>query len=326
MQIWYVNSLKQMECKKVERGITEKEIKVKLTKAAITSNDLSIFDGKSKVYPRIPIGMAVGLVSEAPHDTGRRIGERVLISPYIDDEEGSGYKIMGHDIDGVLGDYCVVPKGCVYLLPDGVSELDACFTNYIAIALRIIEELDIDKTQYVVILGSNTLGIILAQLCIYYQAVPIIIDDNAQKLSKAEQCGIYYTINSSEYDAEEQVNSITGGNLADYTIFECKQGYKSKGITNYAKMCGKLAMVSTNHLVSDKWTIDINAIVKKQLKVVGVSDGYKCIDSAINILANQILVLSPLVDTEGEFEDVPSLFERGLENKLDLIKTIINIK
>jgi threonine dehydrogenase-like Zn-dependent dehydrogenase len=328
MNAWVLTGPSTFELKTIDREMKPEEVKIKIKKAAITGSDIYLYNGKGGSYPIIPIRLAVGLISETNNNNSFKMGERVVISPYINskDENEDNIKVLGYDVDGLLSDYAIVPVDNVHLLPEGVSDGDAIFTEYIALAMNVISRLHINKMKYVVILGSNAFGIIMAQLCIYYQAIPIVIDNNAEKLALASKSGIYYTINSNKEDVLQSVTSITGGNMADYTIYECREGRAFNNIYNFTKNGGYIGIVSTNDMISSKFNIDLKLIFKKQLTLVGINNGSKEISSAINIIANKVLVLDKLIDLEGDYENVPELFKLSSDLTESVVKSVVNYK
>ena len=90
-----------------------------------------------------------------------------------------------------MRDFAVMPQKNLRTLPENVNIEDAIYVEYIATAIRLLDELDIQK-------GSTSPwgghpGNIIAQLVIYYQAIPILIDGNEKNLEIAKQSNIYYT-------------------------------------------------------------------------------------------------------------------------------------
>ena len=79
------------------------------------------------------------------------------------------------------------------------------FIYDISIALSIIDKLHVEKGEHVAIIGGTLFANILAQVVAYYQAVPIIIDDNEENLKLAKKCGVYYVSNSQK--AETYITS-----------------------------------------------------------------------------------------------------------------------
>ena len=83
--------------------------------------------------------------------------------------------IYGLNRDGFLRDFAVLPPKNLRLLPENVQIGDAIFVEYIATAIRLLDKIDIQKGDHVAIMGGDILGNIIAQLVIYYQAIPILI-------------------------------------------------------------------------------------------------------------------------------------------------------
>ena len=52
--------------------------------------------------------------------------------------------------------------------------------------------LGVDAGLKTILIGAGNLGIILAQVMMYYQIVPIIIDNDDKNLETARSAGIYY--------------------------------------------------------------------------------------------------------------------------------------
>jgi len=61
--------------------------------------------------------------------------------------------------DGAMADYCVLPTRNLHLVPDNVSDRQAVFTEPLAAALEILEQVHIRPTQRVVVLGDGKLGL-----------------------------------------------------------------------------------------------------------------------------------------------------------------------
>ena len=180
---------------------------------------MSNFATLPKTNAVTPGHSAVAFVSEADEDSGLKLGSRVVISPYITQKEHGidVVKTMGVDIDGLLSDFVCLPYENVFALPDGVSDEDAMFAEYIAMGNNVFEALDCEKGDYVVIVGASTLGLIISQLALYYQIVPILIDMDAEKLALAQKWGVAYTLNPTFDNLERRVEEITGGAKARFS-------------------------------------------------------------------------------------------------------------
>ncbi len=83
----------------------------------------------------------------------------------------------------------------MYSIPDRLKDEEAVFTEHTAMAINVISKLKIDKGEHLVIVGATSIGIILAQVAMYHQAVPIVVDMRDELLESARRAGVYYTIN-----------------------------------------------------------------------------------------------------------------------------------
>lgn len=334
MKAWQI--VAKEEVKLIERNLVMDagDVKVKITKAAISSTDLAILMGKSGNLPIIPVRCAVGQVSEFDELSGLKKGERVVINPYFIDEDVPfdknktvvpNVEVMGVDRDGLLCDFAVVPHSKVCFLPEGITDNEAIFVEYIAMGIKVIEALNVNKGDYMVILGANALGNIIAQLAIYYQIVPILVDTDAHKLTQAESYGVYYTLNPTNCSVSDKVMEITGGEMAEYCVYEARNTMLPSYATTITKEGGTIVVAGYNYFV-EGLQIDLGKILEKQHTIIGIKNGYGEIYSAINLLANKAVKTDGLVDIEIDFKDVPrkmkELLDKGISSPYQ--KIVVN--
>ena len=74
-----------------------------------------------------------------------------------------------------------------------------------------------------------------------------------------------------------------------------------------------------------KHAIDAYPILKKQLKVKGVSNGEGSMSSAINLLANKIVKTSGIISAAANFEEVPQVVENCVKYPYQYSKIVVNI-
>jgi threonine dehydrogenase-like Zn-dependent dehydrogenase len=295
------------------------QVKVRITKAAITSTDAALYLGNGGEYPITPVRAATGVVSECPSGELKK-GERVIISPYINRAKDAQFRhahsepdksflfsdidIMGVTTDGFLRDFVTLPKENVIPMPDGISDDEAVFVEHIALALKTAGVLGVDQNEYVAILGGNSLCNIFAQLVMYYHGIPIIIDNDRELLNVCRANGIYYTINPTDTDCINRVLEITGGKMAEHVVFESRSRIPFYSALSLAKKKGRVALMGFNIFI-DKIDVNITPILKKQLTFTGINNGFNEINSAVNILANKILKSDNLISHRINFKDAP---------------------
>jgi len=217
------------------------------------------------------------------------------------------YLMYGKDIDGFLCDFVSLPFANVIALQD-VKEDDAIFLCYIAQAIAILDSIKLEKGDYVAVVGASPIMNILAQLVLYYQGIPIVIGNNNELLEKARDNGVYYTINATAESPFEKVLAITGGRLAECSVFMASENISPNYMLDLLQESGRAVVMGIKEGIG-RSEIDISAIYKKGLTLSGITSYASKIDGAVNILMQDILKLHNLCDTIASIEEVDKVKE-----------------
>jgi len=306
---------------KESQSLPDNYAKVRITKAGMENFDLNMYYGKPQVsYPIVLGKQGVGVISEVSesNEKGLKKGDKVYINPYIPCMECfqcktgksnfcPNMKIFGKNIDGTLVDFINVPLSNIVKLPEQISENDAIFLDHIAMGLEIFDTLKAEKGDYIIIVGANVLGDIIAQLAIYYQTVPILVDDSENNLKKAKEEGVYYTIDKND-DAHKIITQITGGRMAKYLIYNADSSYDINKVIDLASSGAFLFLNNfSDYQISGK--IDLTSLTEKNLKVISLNNGFKQLQSALNILVTKSVQVSDLVTKSIKFNEVIETFK-----------------
>ena len=312
-------------------------VKLKNLMCGITSTDVAAYEGKLDVkYPIIPVRQCVGFVSEVGAEvTGLQRGKRIITSPHASCHKCKACKesrffdcekpaLFGVGEDGFLSDFSVVSVDDVYIIPDRIKDEEAIFIEHVAKSLKAISRMNIEKGDQVVIMGATVEGIILAQVAMYYQAVPIVVDIHEDLLSLAQKAGVYFTVNAVNDDVCKKILSLTGGHMADACAYLVGSGLPVQSICDYTKYKGRVAMIGRAD--EAELNLNINALLDKNIDLHTVVDCGKHYSSAINLLANRTVTVDTLYDGIYSFAEIPSVFEE-LSNSADthLKKTLIKM-
>lgn len=323
MKEWHIENLNSIKMTESTCPREQGQVKLKISKVAISATDLSVLSN-GNISTTVIGHSAVALVSESDDDSGLKLGSRVVISPFIKVREHGVDKIktMGVDVDGLLKDFVCVPFENVFVLPDGISDEEAVFAEYIAIGNKVFGSFDCEKGDYIVIVGASTLGLMLGQLALYYQMVPILIDLDSDKLAIAQKWGVPYTLNPTFDNLERRVEEITGGRMSEAAVF-AGEGVGVNSTIRLVKDEGDV--VIAGYMSHAKHQIDTSTILRKQLKLKGVCNGDGEMPSAINLLANKIIRTEGLITAQANFGEVPQVVENCVKYPYQYNKILINI-
>lgn len=285
--------------------------KVKILKVLITHEDLQTLNGDDDaIYPVIPGRVAIGQISDSNESAYLTRGTKVYICPInscgkcteclSDNDEGClDFKIAGKNVNGYLRDFAVVDNRDMHALPPTVSDNDVLLLDYISLALSAIEKLKIQKGEHVAVIGGGILGTILSLLIIYYQAVPILIDNNRENLSRAASAGIYYNL-FSDNKLEKEVSDLTGAHMAQKVVYISDSNINTDLALKLASHNAQIGFVGFS---SPSLKVNFCTAMKKQLRFVCVTNGYGMCEQAINILANKALDLSVFHFPSAKFDN-----------------------
>jgi len=312
-----------------------RNVKVKFAYSALSETDRLIYAGKlsPKEFPLTLGRQAVGMVIETGAEvTNVTRGDRVVIDPYMfcgtcaRCREGRfteclELRMYGVHGDGFLSDFAVVCADDVFKLPGRVKNPDAVFAGHIAVAVNIASKLSLEKGEHLVIMGAGVIGVILAQVAMYYQAVPILVDTRRDRLDIAEGLGVYYCINSVDEDVQKRIFSLTGGNMSETVCYT--DGTLSRGL-EYAAPNGRVAILGWKNAKSEL-SAPFAPVISRQLTVYGVSNGAKLIPAAINMLANKTVSVAPMISKEADFHAAGALLKEQTEHPGLHIKALIKM-
>lgn len=310
--------------------LTNGKVKVKVTKALLTESDVQVYTGAIKVKaPFIPGRFAIGQVTEAEENSYIKKGMRVYMAGVTEDEcAPDGLNIAGETVDGFYRDFVLANIDDVYPLPSTVSDEAAFLIDAIAMAEHVIDEMHIDVGQHVIVLGGGLYGNILCQILIYHRAVPILADNNAERLAKAKRSGIYYTF-ANDDTLKENVMRVTGGKLADGAVYLAFSNRCEPSIL--FPLVKRDAYVSFCAPTCKTLNVNLEYAMKNNVTIKGITENRDFVSTAINLLANKAVTFAEFPFRSFREEDLPELLKKyakvlegngNLPEEFDVIKFI----
>ncbi len=92
--------------------------------------------------------------------------------------------------DGCFSDTFLLPQANLYPVPDSVSDEQAVFTEPLAAACEILEQVHVAPTDQVVVLGDGKLGLLVASVLRLTGADLLMVGKHPEKLALAAAWGI----------------------------------------------------------------------------------------------------------------------------------------
>ena len=289
--------------------LTSDKVKVKVTKALITETDVAIYSGAIKVKaPFIPGRFAIGQVTEADENAFLRRGQRVYLAGVTEDESTpDGLLIAGETGDGFYRDFVLANPDDAYPLPNSVTDEAAFLIDAIALAEHVVDEMHVEVGQHILVLGGGVYANVLCQILIYHRAVPILADNNAERLARAKRSGIYYTFPNDE-SLRQNVLNVTGGKLADGAVYIAFNNRCEPSVL--FPLVKREAYVSFCSLTGKNLHVNLEYAMKNNVTIKGITESREFVSTAINLLANKAVNFSEFPFRTAREEELPMLLEK----------------
>lgn len=171
---------------------------VKVHLAGICSTDLQIFKGYME-FRGVPGHEFVGSVVEGPHTllAKRVVGEINFACGDCDycrrglSRHCPARRVMGiHNADGTCAEYVAIPATNLHVLPDGIADEEGVFTEPLAAAFEILEQVQVSHGDEVLVLGDGKLGNMCAQVMHLASAHVTVLGKHEDKLKLLKRIGL----------------------------------------------------------------------------------------------------------------------------------------
>jgi threonine dehydrogenase-like Zn-dependent dehydrogenase len=171
---------------------------IKVHLAGVCSTDLQIFKGYMD-FRGVPGHEFVGSVSEGPENLrGQRVVAEINFGCGECEHCTRGLarhcanrKVMGIlGADGAFAEKVSIPIPNLHLVPSNLSDEEAVFTEPLAAAFEILEQVQVDPGNEMLVLGDGKLGNLCAQVLRLTGANVTALGKHRDKLKLIEQSGV----------------------------------------------------------------------------------------------------------------------------------------
>ncbi len=328
-----VTGYKQIEFIKEDISLSENNnIIIEIKSSAICGGDKKAYTGDHPFvdYP-IFLGHEISgeVVDTRGNVTTLSKGEKVTIEPAVNCGNCINCRMGNYNFcdeltflyrQGKAGmaKYIEVAEDKAYKISDELGYDEAALIEPLAVAVHAWQKVNNSLTDKVAIIGSGTIGLLLTQLAVINGVKEVTVFGLKDfKLNLAAKFGATNIINNSqnynmnnEHDNYDKVFEAVGINQTlDQSLELIKQN-------------GEIILVG---LYKNDVTIDMNKVIKKEVKLLG-SQGY-CwnFDEAIYLAESKKIKLKPLITHCFSLENITEALEVSIDSKSNAIKVICNI-
>ena len=210
--------------------------------------------------------------------------------------------------DGCMAEYITLPTNILFEVPENVTNEQAVFVEPLAAACEILEQLHIEPTSKVLVLGDGKLGLTTALTLHAHNLDVLLVGKHQNKLDIAKQQGVKTAL-LSEFK-QEKIYDVVVEATGSASGFETSM--------SLTKPRGVLVLKST---VATGKELNLAPIVIDEITVLGSRCGQFA--PALRLLENNRIDFTPFITKTYSIEDAIEAFEA---NKLkESLKILIKI-
>lgn len=206
---------------------------------------------------------------------------------------------------GAFAEYLTLPVKNLYLVPENVSLDEATFTEPVAAALEIQEQVKITPNEKVLVVGDGKLGQLVAQTLALTGCDLLVIGRHSDKLANLESRGIKVGFADVLKERSFDIAVECTGNPEGFSI--ARSALRPRGV---------LVLKST---YAANLNLDISGIVVDEITLIGSRCGP--FQKAINLLAQKAIDVNSLIQHRYPLEEAISAFESA--GKRGVLKVLL---
>jgi alcohol dehydrogenase len=207
---------------------------------------------------------------------------------------------------GAFQEYFTLPEANLHVVPDAVPTEAAVFTEPVAAACEILDQVSIPSGAPVAVLGDGKLGLLIAQVLALHGARVRLFGRHRQKLRIAESAGA----------ETELVSGALPEAAYDWTVDATGS---SEGLRSAIAMTRARGTVILKSTVHGEVAIDTAPVIVHEITLVGSRCGR--FEAALPLIASGRLRLAEMVQDRFPLSDAHRAFERAGEK--GVVKVLI---
>lgn len=284
---------------------------IRVLKAGICSTDLEVVRGY-KSFRGVPGHEFVGIVEEHPDSAwiGERVvGEINLACGACENcrtgrpthcSQRAVLGLQGHD--GACAEYLTLPVVNLHRVPPDLPDDVALFTEPLAAAFEILQQIHVRPTDRVVLLGAGKLGLLCAQVLALTQCDLTVVGHHPPKLELAQTWGIATRLTASGQELPPALQQ------ADVVV-DCTGS--PAGFDDALRLVRPRGTVVLNSTYHGRTEADMTAVVVKEVTVVGSRCGPFA--PALRALAAGKVDVQPLIQARYPLQEAVAAFEKAAQ-------------
>lgn len=316
------------------------EVLVRVKACGICGSDVHGFDGSTgRRIPPIVMGHeAAGVITETGANVkGLAAGDRVTFDSTVycgkcffcrrgevnlcEDRQVLGVSCGEYRRHGAFAEYVAVPQHIVYKLPDNLPFEHAAMIEAVSVAVHAVSLTPVKLGDTGVVIGAGMIGLLTIQALRLAGATRIFaVDLDNAKLGLAKSLGADETFNPKDVDVPAAILERTGGRGAAIAMEAVGATAPIKTAIHSVRKGGAVTLIGN---VSPNIDLPLQAVVTRQIKLIGSCASSGEYPECIDLLARGDIRVEPMITAKAPLEEGFSWFNRLHAQEPNVFKVIL---
>jgi 2-desacetyl-2-hydroxyethyl bacteriochlorophyllide A dehydrogenase len=223
---------------------------------------------------------------------------------------------LGHTMQGTFAEFFVVDADRVRVVPAGTDAALAALAEPVCVCLEALQQARLSSSSTLLIIGDGPFGLIMARLTAMRDIATVVLaGEHDFRLAFARDAR---TINTAHI--AHPVNALlqaTDGAGFDAVILAVGSKEAVDTALDVLKPRGRLVLFAAVH---GKTPVDLAAVHRKELEILGSCNDSNMLDLAVGLLENDSLALTQLITHRFPVDDYAQAFALAATGQHQAIK------
>jgi threonine dehydrogenase-like Zn-dependent dehydrogenase len=209
--------------------------------------------------------------------------------------------------DGAFAEYLTLPITNLHPVPDGISDEAAVFTEPLAAACEIVQQVHVRPTDRVIVVGDGKLGLLCAQVLALTGCDLMVVGHHREKLGILARQGISTALDDAASLKDAALLTAIEGR-ADVVIEATGHPGGYAAARRLVRPRGIIVLKSTYHAPLEA---NLTEVVVDEITLVGSRCGPFA--PALWLLERGLVEVTPLIQARYTFSEVLTAFEHAAQ-------------
>ena len=316
------------------------DVLIQVKACGICGSDVHGYDGSTgrRIPPIIMGHEAAGVVIKVGSEVNTvGVGDRVTFDSTVscgtcsfcrtgdvnlcDNRQVLGVSCGDYRRNGAFAEYVAVPAHIVYKLPESFPFEKAALIEAVSIAVHAAKITEIKSGSSAAVIGAGMIGLLVVQAFRQYGCEKVFaVDLEQERLDAARRLGADETFLATDPELVHKLNQSAGGQGIDIVVEVVGTQSSITTAINSVRRGGTVTLIGN---LAPKVEIPLQLVVTRQLRLLGSCASAGEYRECIELMANGLINVDPLVSAVAPLSEGPAWFERLYNREPGLMKVIL---